>query len=115
MVVDCIVRVDISGILRSPGDLAMRTKGTALGSVRRGLKLTTCVLLLRPTAGAGAFVAAWEAGCGHAGRGDLAEAVLIEVMSDSPVRNAIGPCRCYLRTRAARCPVERHRRSRYYS
>ncbi|MFA5958263.1 hypothetical protein [Hyphomicrobium sp.] len=90
MDVDCTVRGDVSGILQSPGDLAMRTKGTALGSVRRALKPTTRVLLLRPTAGADAFVAAWEAGCQHAGKGDSAEAVLIEVMSDSPERYAVG-------------------------
>jgi hypothetical protein len=90
MDVDCTVRGDISGILQSPGDLAMRTKGTALGSTRRALKPTTRVLLLRPTAGAAAFVAAWEAGCQHAGGGDSAEAILIEVMSDSPELYAIG-------------------------
>ncbi len=90
MDVDCTVRGDIRGILQSPGDLAMRTKGTALGSVRRALKPTTRVLLLRPTAGAAAFVAAWEAGCRHAGKGDSAEAILIEVMADSAERYAIG-------------------------
>lgn len=90
MDVDCTVRGDISGILQSPGDLAMRTKGTALGSTRRALKPTTRVLLLRPTAGADAFVAAWEAGCQYAGKGDSAEAILIEVMGDSPERYAVG-------------------------
>lgn len=90
MDVDCTVRGDIGGILQSPGDLAMRTKGTALGTTRRALKPTTRVLLLRPTVGADAFVAAWEAGCQHAGKGDSAEAILIEVMSDSPQRYAIG-------------------------
>lgn len=90
MDVDCTVRGDISGILQSPGDLAMRTKGTALGSTRRALKPTTRVLLLRPTAGADAFIAAWEAGCRYAGKGDSAEAILIEVMSDSPESYAIG-------------------------
>jgi hypothetical protein len=90
MDVDCTVRGDISGILRSPGDLAMRVKGTALGSTRRALKPTTRVLLLRPTAGAAAFVAAWEKGCEHAGAGDSAEAILIEVMGDTPALYAIG-------------------------
>ncbi len=90
MDVDCTVRGDIGGILQSPGDLAMRTKGTALGTTRRALKPTTRVLLLRPTAGAAAFVAAWEAGCQRAGKGDSAEAILIEVMSDSPERYAVG-------------------------
>lgn len=90
MDVDCTVRGDISGILDSPGDLAMRTKGTALGSTRRALKPTTRVLLVRPSAGADAFIAAWEDGCRHAGNGDSAEAVLIEVMSDSAERYAIG-------------------------
>lgn len=90
MDVDCTVRGDISGILQSPGDLAMRTKGTALGSTRRALKPTTRVLLLRPTAGADAFVAAWEGGCQYAGKGDSAEAILIEVMADSPERYTIG-------------------------
>lgn len=90
MDVDCSVRGDISGILRSPGDVAMRIKGTALGSKRRALKPTTRVLLLRPTPGASAFVAAWEAGCEHAGGGDSAEAVLIEVMGDTPELYAIG-------------------------
>jgi hypothetical protein len=90
MDVDCSVRGDISGILQSPGDLAMRTKGTALGSVRRALKPTTRVLLLRPTPGADAFISQWVAGCQDAANGDSAEAVLIEVMSDSLERYAIG-------------------------
>lgn len=90
MDVDCTVRGDISGILQSPGDLAMRIKGTALGTTRRALKPTTRVLLLRPTPGAAAFVAAWEAGCEHAGGGDSAEAILIEVMGDTPELYAIG-------------------------
>jgi hypothetical protein len=89
MDVDCRVRGDISAILTTRGDVVMRTKGTNKG-IHRALKPTTRVLLLRPTPGADAFVAGWEAACRNASGGHSAEFMLIHAMSDSPENYSIG-------------------------
>ena len=62
MDVDCRVRGDIKDILNSPGDIALRTKRTAVGA-RHALKPCTRVMLLRPTEGSAAFVGAWQTVC----------------------------------------------------
>ncbi len=89
MDVDCRVRGDISEILNTRGDVAMRTKGTAKGT-QRALKPTTRVLLVRPTSGADAFIAGWEASCRRARGGQSAEFMLIHAMSDSPENYSVG-------------------------
>lgn len=89
MDVDCRVRGDISEILQARGDVAMRTKGTAMGS-RQALKPATRVMLLRPTTGTDAFIRGWEAACQRARPGNSAEYMLIEAMSDSPENYSIG-------------------------
>ena len=89
MDVDCRVRGDISGILNTRGDVVMRTKGTAKGK-QRALKPTTRVMLLRPTPGADAFIAGWEATCRTARPGQSAEFMLIHAMSDSPEIYSVG-------------------------
>jgi hypothetical protein len=88
MDVDCRVRSDITDILQSPGDIALRTKRTSVGS-RYALKPCTRVMLLRPTPGAVAFVGAWEAACQSRMPGS-AEAVLMRSMSDSPENYSVG-------------------------
>lgn len=88
MDVDCRVRGDISDILHSPGDVALRTKRTAVGS-RYALKPCTRVMVLRPTAGSTAFVGAWQAACQSSLPGS-AEAVLMLSMSDTPESYSIG-------------------------
>lgn len=88
MDVDCRVRGDINGILHSPGDVALRTKRTAVGS-RYALKPCTRVMVLRPTAGSAAFVGAWEAACQSSLPGS-AEAVLMLSMSDTPESYSVG-------------------------
>lgn len=114
MDVDCRVRGDINGILHSPGDVALRTKRTTVGS-RYALKPCTRVMVLRPTAGSTAFVAAWQAACQSSLPGS-AEAVLMLSMSDTPEKlygrhDAVALCRDGTSRRAGRCP----RRSRQYS
>jgi hypothetical protein len=90
MDVDCTVRGDISGLLETRGDIAMRTKGTALGTSRQALKPCTRVMVLRPTSGAAGFVSAWAAACDRAREGESAERMLIRAMSDCPENYAIG-------------------------
>jgi hypothetical protein len=89
MDVDCRVRGDIGEILKTRGDIAMRTKGTGKAS-RIALKPATRVMLLRPTPGTDAFIAGWEAACQRAGKGNSAEYMLIQAMSDSPENYSIG-------------------------
>ena len=89
MDVDCRVRGDIGEILQSRGDIAMRTKGTAMGT-RQALKPCTRVMLVRPTIGADAFIAGWEAACQRARDGNSAEYMLIQAMSDSPENYSVG-------------------------
>lgn len=89
MDVDCRVRGDIGAILQTRGDVVMRTKGTSMGS-RQALKPTTRVLLLRPNIGSDAFIAGWEAACRRAGKGNSAEYMLIQAMSDSPETYSVG-------------------------
>jgi len=89
MDVDCRVRGDISEILKTRGDVVMRTKGTAKGT-QRALKPTTRVMLLRPTPGSDAFIAGWAATCRSAGSGQSAEFMLIHAMSDSSEIYSIG-------------------------
>lgn len=89
MDVDCRVRGDISDILKTRGDVVMRTKGTAKGT-QRALKPTTRVMLLRPTPGSDAFIAGWEATCRSARPGQSAEFMLIHAMSDSSEIYSIG-------------------------
>jgi hypothetical protein len=88
MDVDCRVRGDIKDILNSPGDIALRTKRTAVGS-RHALKPCTRVMLLRPTEGSAAFVGAWQAVCESPMSGS-AEYVLMLSMSDSPDLYSVG-------------------------
>jgi hypothetical protein len=89
MDVDCRVRGAIGEILHARGDVAMRTKGTAMGA-RQALKPCTRVMLLRPTIGSDAFIAGWEAACRRARDGNSAEYMLIQAMSDSPENYAVG-------------------------
>jgi hypothetical protein len=88
MDVDCRVRGDITDILQSPGDVALRTKRTAVGS-RYALKPCTRVMLLRPTQGSAAFVGAWRAACDSSLPGS-AEAVLMQSMADTPESYTVG-------------------------
>lgn len=88
MDVDCRVRGDIGAILNSPGDVALRTKRTAVGS-RHALKPCTRVMLLRPTEGSAAFVDAWKAVCDSPMSGS-AEYVLMQSMADSPEHYTVG-------------------------
>jgi hypothetical protein len=89
MDVDCRVRGDIGEILQTRGDIAMRTKGTAMGS-RQALKPATRVVLLRPNVGTDAFIAGWDAACERARDGNSAEYMLIQAMSDSPENYSVG-------------------------
>jgi hypothetical protein len=92
MDVDCRVRGDISGILDAPGDLALRTKRTTLGSTfsrRYALKPCSRVVLARPTPGSAAFVAAWKAVC-DSRQGGCDEALLMQSMADSPDYYSVG-------------------------
>jgi hypothetical protein len=89
MDVDCRVRGDIQDILNSPGDVAMRTKRTAVARSRHALKPCTRVMLLRPTDGSAAFVGAWQAACESSTSGS-AESVLMKSMSDSPEYYSVG-------------------------
>lgn len=88
MDVDCRVRGDITEILQSPGDIALRTKRTSVGS-RHALKPCTRVMVLRPTRGSAAFVGAWQVACESSMQGS-AEGVLMHSMSDSPEYYAVG-------------------------
>ena len=88
MDVDCRVRGDIKDILNSPGDIALRTKRTAVGA-RHALKPCTRVMLLRPTEGSAAFVGAWQTVCESPMSGS-AEYVLMQSMSDSPEHYSVG-------------------------
>jgi hypothetical protein len=89
MDVDCRVQGDISEILKARGDVAMRTKGTKMGS-RHALKPATRVMLLRPTEGTDAFIRGWQAACDRARDGNSAEYMLILAMSDSPENYSVG-------------------------
>lgn len=62
MDVDCSIRGDISDIVETRGDVALRFKGRAVG---RGyaLKLSSRVIVVRPTPGGAAFVDAWISEC----------------------------------------------------
>ena len=62
MDVDCSIRGDISGILKTRGDIALRVKGRAVG---RGyaMKFSSRVIVVMPTPGGTAFVDAWISEC----------------------------------------------------
>jgi hypothetical protein len=62
MDVDCSVRGDISKIVETRGDVALRVKGRAVG---RGyaLKFSSRVIVVMPTPGGSAFVDAWNSEC----------------------------------------------------
>jgi hypothetical protein len=88
MDVDCRVRGNIDDIVECPGDIALRTKKTSVGS-RNALKPCTRVMIVRPTPGSAAFIAAWQAVCESSLSGS-AEAVLMISMSDSPDYYPVG-------------------------
>jgi hypothetical protein len=93
MDVDCRVRGDISGILRAPGDVALRIKRTTLGSTfsrRYALKPCSRVVLARPTPGSSAFVSAWKSLCDSRQNGGCDETLLMHSMSDSPDHYSVG-------------------------
>jgi hypothetical protein len=92
MDVDCRIRGDISGILDAPGDVALRTKRTTLGSTfsrRYALKPCSRVVLARPTSGSAAFVSAWKSAC-DSRQGGCDEALLMQSMADSPDYYSVG-------------------------
>jgi hypothetical protein len=62
MDVDCSIRGDISGIVETRGDVALRIKGRAVG---RGyaVKLSSRVIVVMPTSGGTAFIDAWISEC----------------------------------------------------
>ena len=62
MDVDCSIRGDISGIVETRGDVALRIKGRAVG---RGyaVKLSSRVIVVMPTSGGTAFIDAWVSEC----------------------------------------------------
>ena len=62
MDVDCSIRGDISKIVETRGDIALRVKGRAVG---RGyaLKFSSRVIVVMPTPGGAAFVDAWNSEC----------------------------------------------------